>query len=269
MTILIYIVVVLFGLVFGSFLNVCIDRLPAKKSLFSPPSHCDGCGRRLSAFEMLPVASYLLLGGKCRTCGAKIPIRVLAVELLTGLVFALSYWRFGLEPVFYITVFWCMVFILIIFIDMEHQLILNKITYPAAVIAIIILAIDTLFPDIGLLNNLRIFDHTNMIPVNSLVSGLLGGGIFFIFFTLVFIVNPRGLGMGDIKLAALIGLTTGFPLVFVAMFVGIVFGGVVAVFLILLRKKGRKDVIPYGVFLGVGPIVAMLWGAGIFSWYLG
>lgn len=194
---------------------------------------------------------------------------MLAVEALTGLLFALAFWRFGLEPPFFITAFWSMIFILIIFIDMEHQLILNKVTYPCAVIAVLILAVDTLFPDIGLLPNLRIFDHASMIPVNPLVSGLLGGGIFFVFFTLVFLINPRGLGMGDIKLAGLIGLTTGFPLVFVAMFVGIVFGGVVAVVLIFLRRKGRKDIMPYGVFLGVGPIVAMLWGADIFSWYLG
>ncbi len=269
MTIPYYVLVVLFGVAFGSFLNVCIDRLPSKQSLFSPPSHCDGCGRRLSAFEMFPVISYLVLGGKCRTCGARIPVRVLAVEALTGITFALAFWRFGFDPPFFITAFWSMVFILIIFIDMEHQLILNKVTYPCAVIAIIVLAVDTLFPDIGLLQNLKVFDNATMIPVNPLVSGLLGGAIFFVFFTLVFLVNPRGLGIGDIKLAGLIGLTTGFPLVFVGMFTGIVFGGVVAVILLFLRRKGRKDIMPYGVFLGVGPIVAMLWGASIFDWYLG
>lgn len=269
MIVISYILVVLFGIAIGSFLNVSIDRLPAKKSLFSPPSHCDGCQKRLSVLDMIPVLSYLVLRGRCRHCGAQIPKRVLIVESLTGVIFALAFWRFGLEPEFFITVFWSCIFINIIYIDLEHQLILNKVTYPAMVIALIILVINIFAPDQGILSNLRVFDNQEMIPVNSVVSGLLGGGIFFVFFVVVFLVNPRGLGMGDIKLAALIGLTTGFPLVFVSMFVGIVLGGIVAVLLIFLRKKGRKDIMPYGVFLGVGPIVALLWGADIFNWYLG
>ena len=269
MIVIIYILVILFGIVIGSFLNVCIDRLPARKSLLSPPSHCDGCQKRLTALDMIPVISYLVLRGRCRHCGARIPKRVLIVEALTGAIFALAFWRFGVEPEFFITIFWSCIFISIIFIDLEYQLILNKITYPAMIIALIILVIDVFAPDQGILSNLRVFDNQGMIPVNSVVSGLLGGGIFFIFFVVVFLVNPRGLGMGDIKLAALIGLATGFPLVFVSMFVGIVLGGIVAVVLIFFRRKGRKDIMPYGVFLGVGPIVALLWGADILNWYLG
>lgn len=257
------------GVSIGSFLNVCIDRLPGRRSLLSPPSRCDACGKRLAPLEMVPVLSYIFLRGRCRSCGASIPVRVLIVEVLTGIIFLAAFLRFGLTPAFSITVFWSCVFLVIIYIDKEHQLILNRVTYPAAVIALAMLVIDWVIPEAGLLTNLRVLGNAQLIPVNALVSGLLAGGIFFVFFTIVFLINPRGLGMGDIKMAGLIGLATGFPLVFVAMFFGIILGGIVAIILIILRRKGRKDIMPYGVFLGIGPIVTMLWGADIFRWYLG
>lgn len=269
MTALWTVIFALLGFSIGSFLNVCIDRLPVGGSLLSPPSRCDGCGRRLSFFENVPVIAYLALKGRCRTCGVRIPRRVLLVEVLTGLLFLTAFLRFGLTPSFGVTAFWICVFIVIIFIDREHQLILNKVTYPAAAVAVLLLVADTLFPHVGLLANLRTFGHSTLFPVDSIVSGLLAAGIFFFFFAIVFLINPRGLGIGDLKLAALIGLATGFPLVFVGMFFGIVLGGVVAVILVVASKKGRKDVMPYGVFLGIGPIVALLFGAAIMTWYLG
>ena len=269
MTVIWAVIFTLLGFSIGSFLNVCIDRLPVGGSLLAPPSHCDGCSRRLSFFENIPVLAYLILGGRCRTCGARIPRRVLFVEVLTGALFLVSFLRFGMTPSFGVTAFWSCVFIVVIFIDKEHQLILNKVTYPAAVVAVLLLAADTIWPQVGLLANLHTMGHTALFPVNSLVSGLLAGGIFFLFFVIVFLINPRGLGIGDLKLAFLIGLVLGFPIVFAGMFIGIVLGGVVAVILVLVSKKGRKDVMPYGVFLGVGPIVALLFGAAIMTWYLG
>jgi leader peptidase (prepilin peptidase)/N-methyltransferase len=263
MIILLAIIFTLAGLATGSFLNVCIDRLPRKKSLAFPSSHCDACGRPLAWYENVPLFSYLWLRGRCRTCGARIPLRVLLVEAITGLLFLLSFWRFGLTPQFGITAFWSCVFLVVIFIDMEHQLILNKITYPAAVVALAILAADSIFPGAGIMGTLR------LVPQPSILSGLIGGAIGFTFFMIVFLINPRGMGMGDVKLVALIGLATGFPLALAALFIGIVIGGVAAVVLLILRKKGRKDVMPYGVFLGIGPIVALLWGNGIINWYRG
>ena len=185
------------------------------------------------------------------------------MEALTGVLFALAFWRFGLSAQFGITAFWSCIFLLIIFIDLEHQLILNKITYPAAVVALILLGIGSIFPKAGIFGNFEMFPHPNIL------SGLLAAGICFIFFMIVFLINPRGLGMGDIKMVTLIGLALGFPLGLVALFIGIVVGGIAAVILLLARKKGRKDVMPYGVFLGIGPIVALLWGNGIVHWYRG
>ena len=264
MTISLYIIFVLAGSAIGSFLNVCIDRLPARKSIVSPPSHCDSCGKTLTALDNIPIVSYLWLRGRCRYCGARIPIRVLLVEALTGVLFGLSFWRYGLTPQFGITAFWSCIFLLIIFIDLEHQLILNKITYPAAVVALILLGIGSIFPKAGIFGNFEMYPHP------SILSGLLAAGICFVFFTIVYyITNQRGLGEGDIKMVALMGLATGFPLGIVALFIGIVVGGIAAVILLLARKKGRKDVMPYGVFLGIGPIVALLWGNGIVHWYRG
>jgi leader peptidase (prepilin peptidase)/N-methyltransferase len=155
------------------------------------------------------------------------------------------------------------VFLIIMFIDWEHKLILNKVTYPTAVVALVILAVDSFLPRPGLLSNL-IF-----LPELSILSGVIGGAIGFVFFLIVFLINPRGMGMGDIKLACLIGLVTGFPLAIIALLIGIIIGGLVAVILLLLRIKGRKDVIPYGTFLALGPMATLLWGKEILNWYLG
>ena len=198
MTISLTILFTLMGLAIGSFLNVCIDRLPAHKSLAFPPSHCDACQKPLSPADNIPLVSYLWLRGRCRYCGARIPFRVLVVEAVTGLLFLLISWRFILSPdtpeyaPFILTAFWSCIFLVVIFIDLEHQLILNKVTYPAMVIALIILAVDSIFPDAGILSNLR------LVPQPSILSGLIAGAIGFVLFMIVFIINPRGLGMGDI-----------------------------------------------------------------------
>ncbi len=263
MEIFLLVIFTLLGLAIGSFLNVCIDRLPAKKSLVYPPSRCDACQHRLSPVDLVPVLSYLWLRGRCRYCRARIPLRILLVELFSGALFFLAFWRFGLSAEFAVTAFWCCVFLVVMFIDWEHQLILNRVTYPAAVVALVILAVDSFFPGWGLLANLKPFW-----PATSILSGLLAGVICFGFFLVVFLINPKGMGMGDIKLAGLIGLALGFPLGIIALFIGIFAGGLVAAALLLSRKKGRKDAIPYGTFLALGPMVIMLWGNDILRWYL-
>ncbi len=246
------------GLAIGSFLNVCIDRLPSGKSLIRPPSHCDACQRRLGILDMIPVISYLILRGRCRYCGARIPTRVFIVEAVTGILFLLSFWRYGLTAQFGVTAFWCCVFLVIIFIDWESQLILNKITYPAVVIALIILAIHTYVPGANLLP-----------PQATLVNGVISGAVLFVFFLLIILIRPGAMGMGDVKLVTLIGLVSGFPLVVFSMIIGVVIGGIVAIILLAAKIKGRKDVIPYGTFLAIGPIIALIFAPRIINWYLG
>ncbi len=262
------------GIAIGSFLNVCIDRLPLRKSLIHLPSHCDSCQHRLSVVDLVPLLSYLFLRGRCRHCHARIPLRVPLVEWLGGMLFLLAFLRFvayppaGFEPNymrFGITAFWGCVFLVIIFIDWEHQLILNRVTLPMAIVALVILGFDSIFPDSLILGNLLLFPE----GTPSILSGIIGGATGFIFFLIIFLINPRGMGMGDVKLAGLIGLVTGFPLVIVALLIGIFIGGLVAIVLLALRFKGRKDVIAYGTFLAMGPIVTLLWGVEIYRWYQG
>jgi leader peptidase (prepilin peptidase)/N-methyltransferase len=248
----------LVGIAIGSFLNVCIDRLPSGKSLVSPSSHCDSCQRKLGILDLIPVLSYLILRGRCRYCGARIPFRVLLVEASTGILFLLAFWRYGLTAQFGVTAFWCCAFLVIIFIDWESQFILNKITYPAMVIALIILAINTYVPGANLLP-----------PQATLINGVISGAVLFVFFLLIILFRPGAMGMGDAKLVALIGLVSGFPLVVFSMLIGVVIGGIVAVVLLATKKKGRKDVIPYGTFLGIGPIIALIFALSILNWYLG
>jgi leader peptidase (prepilin peptidase)/N-methyltransferase len=146
----------------------------------------------------------------------------------------------------------------IIFIDWETQLILNKITYPAGVIALIILAIHTYVPGANL-----------MVPQATLINGLVSGAVLFVFFLLIILIRPGAMGMGDAKLVALIGLVSGFPLIIISMVIGVVLGGIVAAILLATKKKGRKDVIAYGTFLGIGPIIALIFAPQILNWYLG
>ncbi|MDD5287991.1 MAG: prepilin peptidase [Dehalococcoidales bacterium] len=238
------------GAVIGSFLNVCIDRLPSGKSLVYPPSACDACQRRLSWLDLFPVFSYLFLRGRCRFCQAHILQRVFWVELSTGLLFAFLYLHYGLAPELPLTIFYGSVLIVLALIDLEHKLILNKIVYPVAVIAIII---NIFLPEFGL---------------KSFLYGLLGGAIGFIILFLPALIYSKGMGWGDVKMAGLIGLMVGFPRVFVAVIGGIILGGLVALLLLLLKKKGRKDGIPFGPFLALATMAAIFWGNPILNWYL-
>jgi leader peptidase (prepilin peptidase)/N-methyltransferase len=246
----------LLGMIIASFLNVCIDRLPAHQSLVYPPSHCTACKRRLAFIDLIPIFSYLWLRGRCRYCGAAIPRRILWVELGTAALFGLTCWRFGLSVELAVALFYICIFIVIMVIDWEKGLILNKIVLPAIGAAIVISAIFSIFlPDVEL--------------VPFIGRAAAGGGIGLGIFLLIVIVSRGGMGWGDVKLAALIGLATGFPLVFIALLIGVILGGVVAVILLLYGIKKRKQAIPFGPFLAIATIITLLWGNNILSWYRG
>ncbi len=240
----------LLGICIGSFLNVCIDRLPAGKSLVYPPSGCDTCQHHLSWFDLFPVFSYIFLRGRCRYCQAKIPIRVLWVELGTGLLVAFLFWRFGWQPELAVSIVYCSVLIVLGVIDFYHQLILNKIVYSVAIVAVIL---NIFLPQFGL---------------HSFLFGLLGGAVGFLILFIPAVISRTGMGRGDVKMAGLIGLMCGFPNVFVAVFGGIILGGLVAIILLLLKKKTRKEGIPFGPFLSLATIVTLIWGTEIINWYL-
>ena len=248
----------LLGTVIGSFLNVCIDRLPAGKSLVYPPSHCDACQHRLSPKDLIPVFSYLWLGRHCRYCHEPIPRRLFWVEVGSGLLFALTYWHCSLSAEFAVITFYCCLFIVLGVIDLEHKLILNKIVYPMAVVA---LFISVFLPWSGIIDV--------SLPWPESASGVIAGAIGFVFLLIPALIYRGGMGWGDVKMAALVGLVTGFPLVFVALLLGVVLGGLVAGILLWLKIKKRKEPIPFGPFLSLATIATLLWGSDILNWYVG
>ena len=243
------------GLVVSSFLNVCIDRLPERASIVSPPSHCPACGRRLAPFDLIPLISYLLLRGRCRYCGAPIPRRVLLVESVTGLLFVLLWYRYGssLRQAqgkslwLLLAILYTCFFIVIFFIDLEHHLVLNRVIYPAIVVALLAIPLTP-----------------NHDAAELLGGGAIGFGLLF----LIAFIYPAGMGMGDVKLATFIGLVVGFPSVFAALLISFVAGGLVGGGLLLTGLKGRKDPIPFAPFLVAGGMVAMLYGQQIIDWYV-
>ena len=240
------------GLIVSSFLNVCIDRLPERASIVSPPSHCPACGRRLGPFDLIPLLSYLFLRGRCRYCGAPIPRRVLLVEVMTGLLFVLLWYRAG-SPPYGLSLQWLLAtlytcfFIVIFFIDLERHLVLNRVIYPAIVVALLAIPLTP-----------------NLAAAELLSGGAIGFGLLF----LIALIYPAGMGMGDVKLAAFIGLVVGFPSVLVALLISFVAGGAVGGSLLLTGLKGRKDPIPFAPFLVAGGRAAMLYGDQIIDWYV-
>lgn len=249
------------GTCLGSFLNVCIDRLPRGQSLIYPPSHCDTCDKKLTVFDLIPVVSYLWLKGRCRYCRTNIPRRILAVELGAGFLFAFLSFSYGFSLQFLVLAFYTCLFLILAVIDLEHGLILNKIVYPAIGISLVL---SPFWSSLGL--SRALLGENTML--NNFLSSLSSGGIFAVLFLLIALLYRGGMGWGDVKMAALVGLVTGFPSAFVAMMTSFLSGGLTASFLLLLRWKRRKEAIPYGPFLSLGAFVALLWGEDIIAWYL-
>ncbi|MBI4187735.1 MAG: prepilin peptidase [Chloroflexi bacterium] len=249
----------LLGLFTGSFLNVCIDRLPRGQSIINPPSHCAACNHKLGFLDLIPLFSYLWLRGQCRYCRAHIPIRIPVIEAITGILFTLLFLKFGLRLELGIILIYTGLLTIIFVIDLENKLILDRITYPAMVLALVF---APFWPGLAVLSSF---------PggfTGKLLSALAGGVLGLMAMALPFIIYRRGMGMGDVKLGALVGLMTGYPLVFVAILLSWISGGLVAAILLALKLKGLKDPIPSGTFLALAAMVTLLWGQGIWQWYL-
>ncbi len=238
----------LLGMAVGSFLNVCIDRLPKGKSIASPPSHCDACGRRLAVIDLIPVVSYLFHRGRCRYCQAAIPRRYLRVELGTGILFGLIWLRFPSSVDAGFVASCSAILLVILVIDLEHHKILNRIVYPAIGFALI----AALF-----------------LPEPSLGERLLGGSIGFTSLFLLAYIYPTGMGMGDVKLMTFVGLVVGFPNVLLALFLSFVLGGLISGALLAARRIGRRDPIAFGPFIALGTLTTLFYGEQIIRWWWG
>jgi len=246
------VVFTLLGMALGSFFNVLVDRLPAGKSIIRPASHCPACGVKLRVPDLVPIVSYLALKGRCRYCQAPIPRRMLMVELAVGAMFLFLYLYYGLSPELGVALFYFSLLFLIFIIDLEHQLILNVMIYPAA---LAVLVINLLPADISI--------------TPGFLNGLAGAGAGLLLFVLIVIASRGGMGLGDVKMAGLMGLMLGFPGVFVGIFLAVISGGLVAGVILALKRKGRREPIPFGPFLSLGTMAAILWGQPIMDWYLG
>jgi leader peptidase (prepilin peptidase)/N-methyltransferase len=239
------------GLVVGSFLNVCIHRLPRRESIAWPASHCTDCQRTLAWFENVPVGSWLVLRGRCRTCGARIGLTYPLVELVTGMVFAGGYLIYGLTPLLAVRLLFACAMIVLFVIDLRHRILPNVITLPGIVAGLIFSA---------------------MLPpgwLASVVGAAVGGGVLFVIAEAYYrLRGVEGLGMGDVKMLAMIGAFLGWQLTLVTLVLASFSGSVVGVGLIASGRGGMQAALPFGTFLAVGAVVAAVSGDTMLAWYL-
>ena len=245
-------IVFLFGLIIGSFLNVCIFRLPRSKSIVFPGSMCTQCGAKIPFYDNIPVLSYLWLKGKCRFCKATISPRYPLVEFISALMATSLFLRFGISletPVYY--VFFASL-IVITFIDIDHHII----------------------PDIISLPGIPVFFAASFIlsvisPLDSLIGILAGGGsLYAVAWVYTAITKKEGMGGGDIKLLAMIGAAIGWKGVIFTIFVSSTLGSAIGIIIMTVTQKNMKLIIPFGPFLSMGAMVYIFFGPELIHWYL-
>jgi leader peptidase (prepilin peptidase)/N-methyltransferase len=242
----------IFGLVIGSFLNVCIHRLPASQSIVHPRSRCPQCGHLIRVYDNIPVLSYLLLRGRCRDCGARISLRYPVVELLSGAFAAMALARFGLGWQALLMYALIAAFLVITFIDLDHRIIPDVITLPGI--------------PIGLAAS---FGPGMISPLESLLGILAGGGsLFLVAWGYQLVTQREGMGGGDIKLLAMIGAFIGWKGVLLTIFIASLTGTLAGMALIFRRRGDMKLAVPFGPFLAVGAIAYLFMGPELISWYL-
>jgi leader peptidase (prepilin peptidase)/N-methyltransferase len=243
------------GLAVGSFLNVVIWRVPRGESVVRPGSHCPRCDRQLTALDNVPVVSWLVLRGRCRSCREPISARYPAVELLTGATFAVVAWKFGPHAVLPAFLYLSAAGIALSFIDIDHKRLPNAITLPSyAVIAVLLAAASAASGEWG-----------------PFARALIGCAALFGFYFLIAIIAPRGMGFGDVKLAGVLGLSLGYlgwGELITGTFLAFLYGGLFGMVLLALRRGGRKTAIPFGPWMVLGAMTAVFVGGALARGYL-
>ncbi|MCF7932181.1 MAG: prepilin peptidase [Acholeplasmataceae bacterium] len=256
MEITILAIIIIFGILIGSFNNVLIHRIPRNESIVKPGSRCFDCHKPLKWYDNIPLVSYLVLRGRCRYCGAKIPFRYFLVELLTGVMFGLVYLRFGLSADMVLAAVFVNVGIIIVFIDRDFKII------PDTFILILL--------GVGLANLIVKAFSGDPFDVGFYLFGLIIG-FLILFFIRIFgelIYKREALGLGDVKLLAVGGFYVGWPNVFLTLLISSVVASIVELTLIALKIRSREDQIPFGPYLMIGLTVALFFGTDMISWYL-
>jgi len=240
------------GAVIGSFLNVCIYRLPRGRSVVWPSSACESCGRQLSWFENLPVVSWVALGAKCRTCKSPLSIRHPLIEAITAAMFGLAAWYYGPSITLLSRLVFGCALIVLFAIDLEHHLLPNVITLPGIVI--------------GFLFSFM----TEPGWVASLIGILVGGGGLWLVAEAYYrLRHEEGLGMGDVKMLAMIGAFVGWKLTLMTLMLASLAGSAVGLTFIAIKKGDLKYALPFGTFLAMGAALAATVGPGLLGWYMG
>ena len=240
-----------FGLVLGSFLNVCIYRIPRGESVVWPASRCTSCDRHLSWLENIPVVSWLVLAGSCRTCGQRISPIYPIVEATTATIFIAGYTLYGLTPLLGARLLFASAMIVLFVIDLRHRILPNVITVPGVVMG---------------------FAFSLFLPPgwrSSLIGLVAGAGVLFAISEVYYrLRHIEGLGMGDVKMLAMIGAFLGWRLTLVTLVLASFMGSLVGLSLLVSGRGGLKAALPFGTFLAVGALVAAAAGDSILNWYL-
>jgi leader peptidase (prepilin peptidase) / N-methyltransferase len=261
------------GLVIGSFLNVCIARLPLDKSIAFPRSHCPNCKKAIAFYDNIPVLSYLILGGKCRSCKKAISVRYPLVEAANGIVSVLLYLKFGLSLAWGIYLIFCSALIVLALIDMEHRILPDVITLNGiwvGILAGIVLVQPSPFVDrvlrwIGW----NVSDLRLTALIGSLLGIVAGGGLLWLVGEVFFRVRGiEGMGFGDVKMMAMVGAFLGAPLTLFTIMVGSLLGSVIGIAWIRIAGKNREFELPFGTFLSIAGIVAVLYGESLIRLYV-
>ena len=247
-----HIISIIFGALIGSFLNVCILRLPQEESIVAPGSHCPQCKKPIKFYDNLPLVSYLLLKGRCRYCHSPISIQYPLVEGITALGSLILFMKFGLSLSYLIYFAFVAALIVITVIDLYHQIIPDVISLPGI--------------GVGLLASLIIPQITFL---NSLLGVLLGGGSLFLVATLYqWLFKREGMGGGDVKLLAMIGAFLGWKAVILTILLGSLIGSITGIIIMVSKGKDFKYAIPFGPFLSLGAVIALFYGPSLINWYL-
>lgn len=249
---MIIIALFVFGTIIGSFLNVCIVRMPHNTSIVFPASHCPGCGAGIRFYDNIPLVSYILLAGRCRACKTPISLRYFIVELLMGVLTAVLFFHFGFSLVFIVCFIFTAALVVITFIDLQHQIIPDRISLPGIPLG---------------------FLCSFVLPWNSWLDSLLGilvgGGVLYAFALGYYLLTKKeGMGGGDIKMLAMIGAFLGWQGALATLMLAAVAGSLIGIILMVLKGKNFKYAVPFGPFLAVGAFCALLYGDSLISWYL-
>ena len=243
---------IVFGFILGSFLNVCIYRIPLKKSIIKPSSFCPACGTTIKFYDNIPVASWLILKGRCRNCSSYISVRYPIVEIIAGIISLALFLRYGPTMSYFLYLTFILSLIVISFIDFDHMIIPDLISIPGIIIGF---AASFLLPDLKW--------------AESLIGIIAGGGILFITaFMFEKLTGKEGMGGGDIKLLAMIGAWMGWKLLPVTILIAALTASIYGGLFILLSKKDSQTRIPFGPFLSYAAIVSFFFGNDIMIWYV-